>query len=736
MNLFTASVPQRRSTPSRRRPSSCRPAGLWTVLLTVGLWLGATLPPPAAAGTPAAADGENGPATVGATTLPPIAITGERPSDPLADPLVTPANDEPFTERLNHEDITRRLPADAGEAMRYVSPNLIFTRQNRKYRHFFSFRGDRTSLVLDGTPIQDGNSNSSMRGDDRILDVMGTDQIEAIELIKDSSAMIYGTLRGGLVHIRTRQPGPGEHGWLSLGYGTYGTKDLKLRFSNRWSDRSAFVLSAGAFATLGPEGKNADEEHQSLALKVLHDLSPRDKLEVHVRRDAGAFGIPIDENVRGQVPDRFFYQTVSIVSDETNGWRYEDWINTLVDLKYQHAWTGTQKTDLQWSRVHVTNDFFNPRGRWPSYLGVGHGSPHHVIETTTAYAIRHTSKWARNVITRAVYLYDHWHNPTGKLYWENRDNEDEKHSYYLQGEVPFGSDHWVFDAGYRRDRRYMITEDRFRFLQTAANPNTSPRVLRNQWEDPRDNFSTGLTWKPSDRDTVALRYGSIEVSPVDRYATASGTALTNERDNLVNLGYEHIFPRWRNTSLNLNFFTNDKQDALIDAGTVADAVATTTFIRIFRNQTTKVRGAEITVKAGLGRHFDLRVGMGQMDYSPDDVTQPEINYHFSLLYHGPRELTAELYGISMGETQTTTTLTTGTTAKGAAVNKVFPYQNGDYTDLNLSLRKRHVNARGQGRTWSLVVKNLLDDRYETTSASNLFAPSYGRTVMVNFDADF
>ncbi|NLI78720.1 MAG: TonB-dependent receptor plug domain-containing protein [Candidatus Riflebacteria bacterium] len=730
----TAAAPR----PTLPRPPAFprHPGFPWTVLLTVGLWLGASLYAPVGAETltpPCAADD---PATNGATTLPPISVTSERPCEPLEDPLVTPANDEPFTARLGREELTRRLPADAGEAMRYVSPNLIFIRQNRKYRHLFTFRGDRTSLVLDGTPIQDGNSNSSMRGDDRILDFMGTDQIETIELIKDSSAMIYGTLRGGLMHIRTRQPGPGEHGWLSLGYGTYGTKDFKLTFSNRWTDRSAFILSAGAFATLGPEGKNADEEHQSLAVKVLHDLSPRDKLEVNLRRDAGAFGIPIDENERGQVPDRFFSQTVSIVSDEKNGWRYEDWINTLFDLKYQHGWTDTQKTDLQYSRLHVTNDFFNPRGRWPSYLGVGPGSPHHVIETTTSYAIRHTSKWANDVITRFGYLYDHWHNPTGKLYWEDRDNEDEKHSYYLQGEVPFGDDHWVFDAGYRRDHRYMITEDRFRYTVNAANPNNTSRVLRNQWEDPRDNFSTGLTWKPSNRDTVALRYGSIEVSPVDRFATASGTALTDEKDKLVNLAYEHTFTQWRNTSLSLNFFTNDKQDALTDAGTVADAVATTTFIRIFKNQSTKVKGSEITVKAGLGGHLDLRVGMGQMDYTPDDKTQPEINYHFSLLYRGPRDLTAELYGITMGETQTTTTLTTGTNAKGAAVNTVFPYQNGGYTDLNLALRKRSVNARGQGRTWSLVVKNLLDDRYETTSAANLFAPAFGRTVMVNFDCDF
>jgi len=713
------------ATRTRSHRTSCNRH--WQVLALIGILLSGT--PGYTEEIAASSQRHTDAAIASTTTLTPIEITGERLYEPLKDALVTPANDEPFTVHLDREDIERRKPANAAEALRYIGPNLVYTRQNRKYRNFYDFRGERVSLAIDGTPVQDGSSNGSMRGDDRILDMMGTDQIESIDLIKNSSAMIYGTMRGGLIHIRTREPGPGEHGWMSLGYGTYGTKELRLNFSNRWTERSAFIMTASNYSTDGPDGKNADSQFQNLSLKWFQKFSDKDRLELNLRRDTGGFSIPIDENVRGQVPDKYFYQTWALVKSDEYGWRYDPWTNTLFDLKYDHSWNENQNTELQFSSLNVTNDFYNPRGEssYPAALRTGHTSPHHVIENTTSYGLRHTSKWDHDIITRVGYLYDHWHNPTGKLYWENRDNEDEKYSYYLQGEVPFGRDKWLFDAGYRRDKRYMIREDRFRATGV-------PVVLEDKWEDPRNNFSTGLTYTPTKHDTIALRYGLIDVSPVDRYATPDGSDLMNEKDKLVNLGYEHAFAHRRNTSIGLNFFTNDKQDALIDNGT--QQLADGTFMRIFKNQTTKVKGSEINLKAGLGEKLDLRFGVGQMTYDPDDATRPRLNYNFSLLYTGPRNLEAELYGLYMGETQTSTTVTTGTNLAGKPVNTKFPYQNGDYTDLNLVVRKRFTGHSGFGRTVTLAVKNLLDDRYETTSASNLFSPVHGRTVQVNFDFDF
>ncbi|MFZ2957979.1 MAG: hypothetical protein WA705_13910 [Candidatus Ozemobacteraceae bacterium] len=165
----------------------------------------------------------------------------------------------------------------------------------------------------------------------------------------------------------------------------------------------------------------------------------------------------------------------------------------------------------------------------------------------------------KRVPSLALFPTAHWDNPTGKLYWENKANEDEKHSLYLQGEIPFANDKWVFDAGFRRDHRYIIREEKSR-VPTGK----TQAVTNNQWEDPRDNSSFGLIFKPTLNDTLAFRYGLVDVSPVDRYATASGTALLDEKDKLMNVGYEHNFPKIKNTSLNLNFFTNQMQNALVD----------------------------------------------------------------------------------------------------------------------------------------------------------------------------
>ncbi len=693
----------------------------------------AAVKPKLAAGEADATASAPTPAPSALTPLPPLEITGGRPYEPLADALTTPANDEPFTARLERAEIDRRRPVNAAEALRYTTPNLIWTRQNRKYRNFYDFRGEKVSLALDGTPVQDGSTNGSMRGDDRILDLMGTDQIEAIEVIKDSSAMIYGTLRGGLIHVRTRKPGPGKHSWASLAYGTYGSKDLKLNLSDRLDERTAWLAAFSAYGYDGPIGKNAQEYRQTVDLKWFRDFSSRDQLELTYRRQVGEFGIPVDENANGKVPQRFFDLTTSLVTVPENGWDYGPWSNTLFDLKLKHKWNDRQSTDFQWSRLDVENDFHNPRGVTQIISGalvtaIGHISPHHVTENTTSYAIRHTSKWHNDAITRIGYLYDHWHNPTGKLYWENKDNEDEKHSYYVQGEIPFAQK-WVFDAGFRRDRRYIIREEKSRVPTGKVQS-----VINNQWEDARDNSSFGLTFKPTRNDTLALRAGSVEVSPVDRYATINGAPLQDEKDKLLNAAYEHRFDHLRNTSIAINVFSNELQNALIDDPLnvrYTDA-ASTTWMRIFVNRTTKVTGSEITLKSELGKHFDGRIGVGQLKYDPDVPGKPRINYNFSLLYHGPRDLEAELYGVYVGKWQSSTSVVTGKTLTGGNVTKVFPYELGDYTDLNLTVRKALPARHGLKQNVTLAARNLLDKRFETM----VFTPVYGRTFTLTYDFEF
>ncbi|MFZ2956401.1 MAG: hypothetical protein WA705_05890 [Candidatus Ozemobacteraceae bacterium] len=52
-------------------------------------------------------------------TLPLISITGDHPYNPVQDVLTTPANDAPFTAKLEKEQIELRKPVNAAEAIKY-----------------------------------------------------------------------------------------------------------------------------------------------------------------------------------------------------------------------------------------------------------------------------------------------------------------------------------------------------------------------------------------------------------------------------------------------------------------------------------------------------------------------------------------------------------------------------------------------------------------------------------------
>ncbi|MFZ2957980.1 MAG: hypothetical protein WA705_13915 [Candidatus Ozemobacteraceae bacterium] len=138
------------------------------------------------------------------------------------------------------------------------------------------------------------------------------------------------------------------------------------------------------------------------------------------------------------------------------------------------------------------------------------------------------------------------------------------------------------------------------------------------------------------------------------------------------------------------------------------------------------------MKTGVVRDFDLTLGVGNIHYDPDITSKALLNYNFSALYHAQKDLTCELYGTYVGESQTTASVVTGKTLTGGNVTKTFPYKLGDYTDLNLVLRKRITNDLGFGQNITLAIRNLLNKRYEST----VFTPVYGRHVSLTYDFEF
>jgi len=661
--------------------------------------------------------------------LNPISVTGEKIYDPVSEPAAVPLNNKTFTETIGRKSIELRNPFTATELISFISPAVLRANQNRKYKSFFDIRGSKASLILDGFVVQDGSSNSGMRGDDRFLEFLNPDIIESVDVLKDSTALIYGGAKGGVFYIKTRKPSK-KHNQLKLELGKFGEFTTKLSFTDIINEKSAYFAGFNHRKFDGPASKNAGNKDTGAFLKYFYVPTKHDDFVFTYNSEIGMYQIPVDEpEASGQfaLVAGIDPKTYSIVIDPRYGWNYEPWKNTFTDLNYTKKWSGRQSTNFQLSRLEVTNDFHNPRGIGAA--PVGHIDGHRVLETTNAMALRHTIKTGGNVIYRMGYSLDHWYNPTGKLYWENMNNEDKKHTMYLQTEVPLSGDRLVADAGFRRDRRYIIREQKSR---TPAGKALAP--ITDQWEDPRNSVSAGLTYKPTALDTLSLRYSALVMTPVDRKASLSGADLTNENDKIINFGVEHIFKNAaRPMSLELNLFKNDMKNSLVEDGTKFIDAAKTTVMRVFKNTDTVSKGGELKLNMKLSPLFDVSAGAALISYSPDLTTKPRKNYITELKYNEDRSgISASLYGRFVGSFDSPASYTYKDAANKTVTKTLVNYQLGNFWDLGLSVSKKLDPRDENSAKISLTVRNLLDKKYETMP----LAPDFGRRATIGYEVNF
>lgn len=665
----------------------------------------------------------------GAIELNLISVTAEKLYDPVAEPTAVPLNNKTFTESIGRKTIELRNPFTATELISFISPSVLRNNQNRKYKSFFDIRGARASLILDGFVVQDGSSNSGIRGDDRLLEFLNPDIIESVDIMKDSTALIYGGAKGGTIYIKTRRPGK-KHNRLKLELGSFGEFTTKLSFTDTIDNSSSYFAAFNFRNFDGPDGKNAAFKDAGTFVKYFYSPSERDELVISCNAVNGMYQIPIDEpwasgqlgTVLGSDP-----KTYSIVIDPRYGWSYDPWRSVFADLNYTRKWNARRSTNFQLSRLETTNDFQNPRGAGTQPLGPIDG--HRVFETTGFMAVRHTVKTGGGAIYRTGYSIERWYNPTGKLYWENMNNEDKKHTAYIQAEVPVSGEDLIWDAGFRRDHRYIIREQKSRVPTGKA-----LEPITNRWEDPRNSFSTGLTWKATGNDTLSLRYASLATTPVDRGATQNGAELADEIDKIINLGVEHKFKNtFRPVSVELNIFKNDMKNSIIEDGTKFIDAAKTTVMRVFKNADTVSRGGELKFNARLSRLFDLSIGTGLISYSPEVTAKPRKNHVAELKYANERAgVSASLYGRFVGGFDSEASYTFKGASNKTVTQTLAGYRLGDFWDLDFSVSKKLTPNDPYAPKLSLTVRNLLDKKYETMP----FAPDFGRRASLGIEMEF
>lgn len=658
--------------------------------------------------------------------LEPISIVGEKIYQPLSEPTTVPKDHELFTKKIERAEIARSNPAAATEIVKYMGPNMLVSSTNRKLKKTLSFRGNNVSLSLDGFLLQDGNLNySGIRGDERILEFMGPEIIESVELVKDSTALTYGPLSGGLIIIRGRKP-EGKRNSLKFELGTFSAFNTRLTVSGPLDRKTSYFLSGSLKNFEGPERTNANESYRNFFARIYHDFSEKDSVVFTHSRDLAMYQTPLDRPDYSQLPMNFVLATSRLNLTPSTGRSFEPWTNLLTDLTYDHRWNARHTSQLQLTRLEVKNDFHNPRGVPPNV--VGHLDGHRVFETDTAISARHVARIGDRLIARTGYTNDHYYNPTGKFWWENMQNEDRRHSAYVQAEYRAG-DRLTLDAGVRYDRRYIVNEQRARY---KYGQNYLP--VSGRWEKTRANVSTGAEYAATKRDKFSLRFGSFTVTPPVRNAAFDDSALSDEKDRILNAGYERSFGgAGTPASLKLNVFRNDMRNALIEDTRTkyVDPPFNTVVMRIFNNQDTVTRGAEAELNFRLKGGTDLYLGAGTMSFTPYINTKPARFYNFGVMREFARGLSCELYGRNVGEFWTAVSLVTGKNAKGN-IERNFPYKLGGFWDVGANFSKKLDPSKTDSDRVTMKIRNIFDRRCETES----LAPDFGRTVSLGYEMNF
>ena len=633
----------------------------------------------------------------------------------LEDPIVTPESHRIFTDKADRKKIEESGLTLTREVLPFLSPSFFASTQDKKYRNFLKSRGKSVALELDGNLMTNGDASGG-GFDNRFSDSLMLNQVESIEVIKDSQTLMYGNTRGSIVHIRTRRPV--NENKFSAEIGEYGKQAYTLSIG-RDNEKTAYMFNLKTLRYDGPDWHHKFERNKSLFFKLMHDFSDKDKLEFSFSYSDTSFGVPVSKRTNfTEITDAIWNgpNNASTVKRKEDAFSFDPWKVYIVNLNYDHKWNDYNTTRVQFGKVKSHSIFHNPSNIRP------HIDNHYRLEETDSFALRHV--WNKNdKIVRAGYTFSHWENPTGKLGNENCPQEDKNHSAYIQTELPIIKDKLTFDAGYRYDRRYVakqLTQKNYRPAGGGAARNV---FVEDVWEKPRSNFSTGLTYKANQQNTFAIRAGMFEVAPNDRYATIDGSALKNQKDTDFDFGYEYKAKN-NKTTFKANIFKYKYKDKVVadDAnGTykLVDA-ANDEWQKIYINSgdTIDYKGGEISVSTELGKHVEIELGYGKTTSNPSDKTYPEKSYLFSLRSKNYELWSWNLYGRYVDKYEAST-----------RVNPVPYLPVGDFWDVNFSLshKIKHTDTK-----ITLVVKNVLNKDLETVP----FAVDSGRRMSIILENQF
>jgi len=466
-----------------------------------------------------------------------LIVIGKEGNELIKKPLAPSPSEEITTTVVSRDEIEAQDAGSAIEVIEYT-PSIYLETKGRKYRTNIKIRGESNVNVL---------INGMSAGQDyRILQTIPASFIESVDVLRDSSYLMYGppTISsqngipgfGGVVNFKFREPEEEMETELSAELGKYYTQNYRFNNSGTFGSLGYFI-GAEYDKTDGPKNENFARRMANFMGHFRWNYKDDSFISLSLSLGEGSFELQRSNDI-----SKFHKQI----------WEYDPWVTYNLNFECFNLWTDWTSTDISiyYNRIkstfiqHDQNDLETENR-----------------ENSMGINIRQ-SIWITSInALRIGFQYNHWDCPTGKFYYEDTAREEKDFGLFLVNEVYLFKGRLVLDGGIRWDQKHMIKG----FSAQDAAMSKKGTSFNDRWESPVINYAFGaLFWIEEGVHGLTARSSFSRESSSPDFTEINGEPLPKVEERRFDLGYEG---KWfQNFDFRFTLFYKEINDGRTFAG--------------------------------------------------------------------------------------------------------------------------------------------------------------------------
>ena len=467
-----------------------------------------------------------------------VDVIGERQRDLIKNPSLEPQALEIATSSISRREIEKNGAKTVIDALNYIPGSLTETR-GRKVKQFFSMRGQKY-------PYPEYAVNGAWQRE--FLEMpyfFSTDNIERIEIIRSSAALLSGV--NGMAGVINIIPKTYDHSetFQKIEYGSYGTLHANISHGAKLN-KTSYALGVGMDYTNGPKNLHAMESINTLYASISQQLSDKFSFNFNL------FHINGKRQLRFAEPPaaKRFQQEI---------WSYDPVFSTLLNLKIKYK--QSERASLEFLSYYSYRD--------PVWIDEDENT--HEVKSYPekdyeygAQLIQAVALSGSNTL-RIGGLYNHWIAPDGKRFYVGKRNDLHTFSAVAVDEQHFGA--WNIDAGIRWSQVYMDEYAAFN-IEGSGKPFAKVDKIVDTWQKPQFQGSFGVSYYLNNNVLLSLNGSGGQIKPRDGTLDTDLQVPQNENRLKIDVGSRIILPGI--TRFTLSAFLVNRNNAIILSGKTYD----------------------------------------------------------------------------------------------------------------------------------------------------------------------